>query len=62
MALPLMARDLSNAAICAELHLSVKTVKPVIGSIFTKLGLSPEADSNRRVLAVLAFLEADASR
>jgi DNA-binding NarL/FixJ family response regulator len=54
--LELMARGLSNAAICAQLHLSVKTVEPAVSSIFTKLGLSQDAGSNRRVLAVLAFL------
>lgn len=56
--LGLMARGLSNAAICAQLHLSVKTVEPAVSSIFTKLGLSPDTASNRRVLAVLAFLKA----
>jgi DNA-binding NarL/FixJ family response regulator len=39
-----------------ELHLSIKTVEPVVGTIFTKLQLHPDADSNRRVLAVLAYL------
>jgi DNA-binding CsgD family transcriptional regulator len=54
--LGLMARGLSNAAICEELHLSIKTVEPVVSTIFTKFGLHPDASSNRRVLAVLAFL------
>jgi DNA-binding CsgD family transcriptional regulator len=54
--LDLMARGLSNAAICHELHLSVKTVEPIVGAIFAKLQLHPDADSNRRVLAVLAYL------
>jgi Bacterial regulatory proteins, luxR family len=54
--LGLMARGLSNAAISAELHLSIKTVEPVVSTIFTKFGLHPDASSNRRVLAVLAFL------
>jgi DNA-binding CsgD family transcriptional regulator len=54
--LELIARGLTNAAICAELHLSIKTVEPVVGTIFTKLGLQPDAASNRRVLAVLAYL------
>jgi DNA-binding CsgD family transcriptional regulator len=54
--LELMARGLSNAAICEELHLSIKTVEPVVSTIFTKLGLHPDATSNRRVLAVLAFV------
>lgn len=54
--LELMARGLSNAAICRELHLSVKTVEPVVSTIFAKLGLHPDAARNRRVLAVVAFL------
>lgn len=54
--LELMARGLSNAAICDELHLSIKTVEPVVSTIFTKLELQPDATSNRRVLAVLAFV------
>jgi DNA-binding CsgD family transcriptional regulator len=54
--LELMAHGLSNAAICDELHLSIKTVEPVVSTIFTKLELHPDATSNRRVLAVLAFV------
>lgn len=54
--LDLMAEGLSNAAICARLHLSVKTVEPVVSTIFVKLGLPPDSDSNRRVLAVLEYL------
>lgn len=54
--LRLMARGLSNAAICEELHLSIKTVEPLVSAIFNKLQLHPDGDSNRRVLAVLAYL------
>ncbi len=54
--LDLMAEGLSNAAICARLHLSIKTVEPVVSSIFIKLGLPADSDSNRRVLAVLEYL------
>lgn len=54
--LELMARGLSNAAICEELHLSIKTVEPIVSTIFAKLELHPDAGSNRRVLAVLAFV------
>ncbi len=54
--LELMAKGLSNAAICEELHLSIKTVEPIVSTIFTKLGLHPDAASNRRVLAVLTFV------
>lgn len=53
--LALMARGLSNAAICRELHLSVKTVEPLVGSVFAKLGLPQDSSTNRRVLAVLAY-------
>ncbi len=55
--LELMARGLSNQAICSELHLSIKSVEPVVSSIFAKLGLHPAADSNRRVLAVVHYLQ-----
>jgi DNA-binding CsgD family transcriptional regulator len=54
--LELIARGRSNAAISEELHLSIKTVEPVVSTIFTKLGLHPDAGSNRRVLAALAYL------
>ncbi len=56
--LELMAEGLSNAAICERLHLSVKTVEPVVGSVFAKLELHQQPDTNRRVLAVLAYLRA----
>ena len=54
--LELMARGRSNAAICDELHLSSKTVEPIVSTIFTRLGLHADAASNRRVLAVLAYV------
>jgi DNA-binding CsgD family transcriptional regulator len=54
--LELMARGRSNAAICDELHLSIKTVEPVVSTIFTKLALPADTANNRRVLAVLAYL------
>ena len=53
--LELISRGLSNAAICDELHLSIKTVEPLVGSIFAKLGLYADSASNRRVLAALQF-------
>lgn len=54
--LELIARGYSNGAICAELHLSIKTVEPVVSAIFSKLGLPADARGNRRVLAVLSYL------
>ena len=54
--LVLMADGLSNTAIAARLHLSVKTVEPVVSSIFAKLGVPADSDSNRRVLAVVEYL------
>ncbi len=52
-----MARGLTNAAICEQLHLSIKTVEPAVSAIFTKLDLAPTGDDHRRVLAVLQWLE-----
>ncbi|MGH2629654.1 MAG: LuxR C-terminal-related transcriptional regulator [Actinomycetota bacterium] len=54
--LALMAEGYSNRAIGAGLFLSEKTVEAHVRGIFTKLGLLPTTDENRRVLAVLAFL------
>jgi DNA-binding NarL/FixJ family response regulator len=51
-----MAEGRSNGAISHALFLSTKTVETHVGAIFSKLGLEPAADDNRRVLAVLAFL------
>jgi DNA-binding CsgD family transcriptional regulator len=55
--LELMAQGYSNRAISEKLHLSIKTVEPVVSSIFTKLQLPADATINRRVLAVLALLD-----
>jgi len=54
--LGLMAEGRSNRAIGTALSLSEKTVEAHVRGIFTKLGLLPDTDENRRVLAVLAFL------
>ncbi len=54
--LALMAEGRSNAAIAQRLFVTEKAVSKHTTSIFTKLNLSPSEDDNRRVLAVLAFL------
>jgi len=55
--LALMAEGRSNSAIAQRLFVSEKAVSKHSTSIFSKLGLSPSDDDNRRVLAVLAFLD-----
>ena len=55
--LTLMAEGRSNAAIAARLVVTEKAVDKHSTSIFTKLDLPPAADDNRRVLAVLAWLD-----
>ncbi|MEP7025179.1 MAG: response regulator transcription factor [Actinomycetota bacterium] len=51
-----MAEGRSNQGIAAEMHVAAKTVESYVASVFTKLGLPPSADDNRRVLAVLAWM------
>jgi DNA-binding NarL/FixJ family response regulator len=54
--LGLMAEGRSNTAIAQRLFISEKAVSKHTTSIFTKLGLAADQDDNRRVLAVLAYL------
>jgi DNA-binding NarL/FixJ family response regulator len=54
--LELMAEGRSNSAIAQRLFISEKAVGKHSTNIFTKLDLAPSNDDNRRVLAVLAFL------
>ena len=54
--LALMAEGRSNAAIAQRLFVTEKAVSKHTTSIFAKLGLSASGDDNRRVLAVLAYL------
>ena len=56
--LELMAEGRSNQAISDALHLTVKTVEGHVSNVFMKLGLLPEPDTHRRVLAVLAYMRA----
>jgi DNA-binding NarL/FixJ family response regulator len=55
--LGLMAEGRSNAAIAAQLVLTVGAVEKHVANIFTKLRLPPSAEDHRRVLAVLAYLQ-----
>jgi DNA-binding NarL/FixJ family response regulator len=57
MVLELVAEGRSNQAIADRLALSIKTVEGSIATILSKLGLEPDPDDNRRVLAVLAYLD-----
>ncbi len=54
--LSLMAEGRSNAAIAARMVITERAVAKHTASIFLKLGLQPSDDDNRRVLAVLAYL------
>lgn len=51
-----VARGKTNTAIADTLFLSERAIEKHINSIFTKLDLLPEKDTNRRVTAVLLFL------
>lgn len=54
--LGLMAEGRSNAAIAASLFVTEKAISKHTNAIFSKLDLPVSADDNRRVLAVLAYL------
>ncbi|MEV7325987.1 response regulator transcription factor [Streptomyces sp. NPDC093970] len=55
----LMAQGRSNAAIAAQLVVTERAIAKHTSNIFTKLGLEVSDDDNRRVLAVLAYLDRD---
>ena len=55
--LSLMAEGRSNAAITQRLFITEKAVSKHAAGIFAKLDLVPSEDDNRRVLAVLAYLD-----
>ncbi len=54
--LELMAQGRSNAAIAQRLVVTERAIAKHTSNIFAKLGLPPSDDDNRRVLAVLAYL------
>jgi DNA-binding NarL/FixJ family response regulator len=56
--LSLMAEGRSNAGIARQLWITEGTVEKHVHSILNKLRLPATADDQRRVLAVIAFLEA----
>ncbi|BCB83237.1 response regulator transcription factor [Phytohabitans suffuscus] len=56
--LGIMAEGRSNAAIAGKLRITEKAVSKHINNILTKLNMPPSDDDNRRVLAVLAYLNA----
>jgi len=55
--LRLMAEGRSNSGVAGALFLSPKTIEKHILSIFKKLGLEQQDEINRRVLAVLRWLQ-----
>jgi DNA-binding NarL/FixJ family response regulator len=55
--LALMAEGHSNQGIARRVFLSPKTVETHVHGIFRKLGLDTSADYNRRVLAVITYLD-----
>ena len=56
--LGLMAEGRSNTAIATRLVVTVSAVEKHVANIFTKLRLPPSNEDHRRVLAVLAYLQA----
>jgi DNA-binding NarL/FixJ family response regulator len=56
--LSLMAEGRSNRGIAGELVISEGAVEKHVASIFTKFDLPVSSDDNRRILAVLRYLEA----
>ncbi|GAA2746026.1 response regulator transcription factor [Kitasatospora cinereorecta] len=56
--LALMSEGRTNAAIAARMFITEKSVSKHSNSIFLKLGLERSEEDNRRVLAVLAYLQA----
>ena len=55
--LELIAEGRSNASIAERLVIGTGAVEKHVNAIFTKLGLADSGSANRRVLAVLAYLQ-----
>lgn len=55
--LRLMAEGRSNAAIAAELVVTEKAVSKQVSLIYSELGLAPGGDGDRRVEAVIRYLD-----
>jgi DNA-binding NarL/FixJ family response regulator len=53
-----MATGRTNSATAKALYMSERAVEKHVSSVFKKLGLVDETETNRRVMAVLAFLDA----
>jgi len=60
--LGLMAQGLSNAAIAKDLVVTQGAVENHISNIFAKLGLDASRDQNRRIRAVLTYLDSTTVR
>jgi DNA-binding NarL/FixJ family response regulator len=56
--LALMAEGRSNRAIAEQLVVTERAVEKHVTNIFSKLDLAPAPEAHRRVLAVLAYLQA----
>jgi DNA-binding NarL/FixJ family response regulator len=52
-----MAEGLSNAGIANALVITERAVEKHVANIFTKFGMTPSESDNRRVLAVLRYLD-----
>jgi DNA-binding NarL/FixJ family response regulator len=59
--LGLVAEGLSNVEIGRRLFITERTVEAHVKQIFQKLGIAQAPETNRRVLAVLAFLRSSAA-
>lgn len=56
--LSLVAQGRTNSGIARTLYLSERTVETHVAHAIAKLGILPDDDDHRRVLAVLAYLRA----